>query len=86
LPSFTPFTKIKNPAFAGVFMLFIEMSIISCQTQKPPWVSSPVAATGTDTDVCRDFWHHDFILSETVRGNMTKKKSPVKPENKLVVV
>jgi hypothetical protein len=66
-------------------MLSIEMSMRSCQTQKTPRVSSPIAATGTDTDVCQDYWHHDFILSETVRGNMAKKKSTVKSENKLVV-
>jgi hypothetical protein len=66
-------------------MLSIEMSIISYQTQKTPWISSPVTATGADTCLYRDYWHHYFILSETVRGNMTKNKSTVKPENKLVV-
>jgi hypothetical protein len=61
-------------------MLSNEIPVTSCQTQKSPWVSSPAAATGTDTDVCQDYWHHDFILSETDRdrGNMTKKKLTVK--------
>jgi len=81
---FTPFTKRKTPAFAGVFMPSIEVSIISCPTQKNPGVSSPAAATGNNTVFCQDYWHHDFILFKTDRGNMTKKKSTVKPENKFL--
>jgi hypothetical protein len=48
--------------FAGVFMLSSQLSKISRPTHKSPEVSSPAAATGTDTGVCKNYWHHDFIL------------------------
>jgi hypothetical protein len=59
---FTPFIKRKTPAIAGVFMSAIQVSEISYPTQKNPGVSSPEAATGTDTGVFLIRWHHDFIL------------------------
>jgi hypothetical protein len=59
--------------FAGVFMLSSQLSKISCPTYKSPEVSSPAAATGTDTGICKDYRHHDFILP-----------NPDKPENILL--
>jgi hypothetical protein len=57
---------------------------MSCPTQKKPRVSSPAAATGTDTGVCQYYWYHDFILFKTDRGNMPKNESDVKSENKFL--
>ncbi len=57
---------------------------MSCPTHKSPEVSSPAAATGTDTGVCKDYWDLDFILFIHIRGNMPKKKGVVKSENKFL--
>jgi hypothetical protein len=62
--------------FTGVFMPSIQVSKISRPTQKNPGVSSPAAATGTDTGVCKDYWHHDFILPNPDKPEKIATKAP----------
>jgi hypothetical protein len=47
---------------------------------------SPGAATetGTGTGVFCYFWRHDYIFLHAIPGNMSKKKSAVKHENKFL--
>jgi len=74
LPFFYSFHKKKTPAFAGVFMSAIQVSEISYPTQKTPGVSSPEAATGTDTGFFWNYWHHDDILLFNYPRQYAKKK------------
>jgi hypothetical protein len=81
---FTPFIKRKTPVFTGVKLPSIQVLLQSCPTTKSPGVSSPATATKTGTGVFQDYWHHDSIFLNTSHGNMSKKRSAVKPENKFL--